>query len=78
MSMPADERPSLPLLVDLPEPQPVRIRFGSEPYQLLDQAVAERILCAMSERYATLLGKLIAEAFVGAEAATPRRGRPPA
>lgn len=57
-------------------PQPVRVRFGKRPDQLLALEWAESILCRMSEDYAPLFGRLLAEAMIGPEA-TPKRGRPP-
>lgn len=60
---------------DPAEAPSVQVRFGKQPYQLLPLPVAEQILCAMSEGYPQLFGRLLAEAWIGPEAV--KRGRPP-
>lgn len=74
--MPADERSKEEPSNGSPEPQAIRVRFGKRPDQLLDIAWAESILCRLSEDYAQLFGRLLAEAMIGPQAATAKRGRP--
>lgn len=57
--------------------QPVRVRFGRKPYQLVDQPVAEAILCQLSETMPALFGRLLAEALIGPEAVPAKRSRTP-
>lgn len=76
--MAQDQGPDLPQLVRPYEPERIRVRFGKRPDQLLDIAWAESILMRLSSDYAQLFGRLLAEAMIGPEASTARRGRPPA
>jgi hypothetical protein len=52
-----------------------RVRFGRQPFQLVDLPVAEAILCHMSETMPVLFGKMLAEALIGPEAAPRARNR---
>lgn len=71
-----EQRKDWPAVVDsIVPPESVSVRFGKQPYQLLPLPVAEQILCAMSEGYPQLFGRLLAEAWIGPEAV--KRGRPP-